>query len=73
LAARGFKGNDLTDAALNPVTHFKSQLGGTLDVTLVLQSRRRTAFKVGTAVADAGWAVRGGLSAAARRLLGKKP
>lgn len=71
LAARGFKGNDLTDASLNPVTHFKSQLGGTLDVTFVLQSRRRTPFRVGTALSDAGWAVRGRLSAVARRFLRK--
>jgi len=72
LAARGFKANDLTDASLNPVTHFKSQLGCTLEVTLVLQSRPRRAFQLGSAVTDAGWAVRARLSAAARRLLGKK-
>lgn len=72
LAARGFKGNDLTDASLNPVTHFKSQLGGQLELTLVLQSPERTAFKIGGAVTKAGWALRGRLGAAARRLLGKQ-
>lgn len=38
LSALGFKGNDLTDAALNPVTHFKSQLGGELVANFVLES-----------------------------------
>lgn len=33
LARDGFVANDLTDAALNPVTHFKSQLGGELTPT----------------------------------------
>lgn len=38
LASRGYRGNDLTDAALNSVTHFKSQLGGTLETALVVHS-----------------------------------
>lgn len=36
LARAGYEGNDLTDAALNPVTHFKAQLGGDLQMCLVL-------------------------------------
>ena len=36
LAADGYKANDLTDAHLNPVTHFKSQLGGELELNLEL-------------------------------------
>jgi hypothetical protein len=40
LAELGSKGNDLTDAALNPVSHFKSQLGGELKQCLVLERRR---------------------------------
>jgi len=39
LAALGYHGTDLTDAALNPVTHFKSQLGGDLVVNLVVETR----------------------------------
>src|SRR5207302_745750 len=35
LAALGYRANDLTDAALNPVTHFKSQLGGELQAAFV--------------------------------------
>lgn len=38
LAALGYRGNDLTDAALNPVAHFKSQLGGDLVTCMVLDS-----------------------------------
>ena len=37
LSALGYKANDLTDAALNPVTHFKSQLGGNLETCLVFE------------------------------------
>jgi len=36
LSNQGYKGNDLTDAALNPVTHFKSQLGADLELCLTL-------------------------------------
>jgi len=39
LAALGYDGIDLTDAALNPVTHFKSQLGGELVLNLVVETR----------------------------------
>lgn len=36
LCRMGYEANDLTDATLNPVTHFKSQLGGDLKTNLVL-------------------------------------
>ena len=36
LAQLGYEANDLTDAALNSVTHFKSQLGGSLECAHVL-------------------------------------
>ena len=38
LAQLGYEANDLTDAALNSVTHFKSQLGGSLECAHVLTS-----------------------------------
>jgi hypothetical protein len=38
LAQLGYEANDLTDAALNSVTHFKSQLGGALECAHVLTS-----------------------------------
>ena len=37
LASEGFAANDLTDATLNPVTHFKSQLGGRLTPSLAVE------------------------------------
>lgn len=37
LSRRGFAANDLTDASLNPVTHFKAQLGGDLRTCVVLE------------------------------------
>jgi len=37
LAALGYKAVDLTDATLNPVTRFKSQLGGDLICNMVVQ------------------------------------
>ena len=67
LAALGYQGNDLTDATLNPVTHFKSQLGGTLEVALVLQSPQSRRFRWGTSFVQAGWRARAGR--VARRLL----
>lgn len=44
LAALGYAANDLTDAALNSVAHFKSQLGGDLELCLILErpAPRRT-------------------------------
>jgi hypothetical protein len=48
LAKAGYVANDLTDAALNPVTRFKSQLGGDLKMTLLLSSRPRLAYRLGS-------------------------
>jgi hypothetical protein len=67
LAALGCRSNDLTDASLNPVTHFKSQLGGRLTLSLVLQSRRRPWYAAGTATVAAARRLRYGLSGAVRR------
>jgi GNAT acetyltransferase-like protein len=71
LAALGYQGNDLTDATLNPVTHFKSQLGGALELSLVLQSPRSRRFvwnaRADTAVARA----RGSAGALVRRIAGR--
>ncbi len=43
LAHDGYQANDLTDAELNLVTHFKSQLGG--DLTLCLELSRPDSFR----------------------------
>ena len=46
LAELGFEANDLTDAQLNPVTHFKSQLGGDLKMNLVLRHPDSMGFRI---------------------------
>jgi hypothetical protein len=43
----GFAGNDLTDASLNPVTHFKAQLGGDLELNLLAESRATLGWRIG--------------------------
>ena len=48
LSGLGYEGNDLTDASLNPVTHFKGQLGGDLTTTLVLESPLSTRWRFGS-------------------------
>jgi Acetyltransferase (GNAT) domain len=45
LAALGSTANDLTDAALNPVTHFKAQLGGDLVLCLFLEAPESSSFR----------------------------
>ena len=45
LARDGYVANDLTDAALNPVTHFKAQLGGDLTLTLTATSPASRAWR----------------------------
>lgn len=62
LARRGSTANDLTDAALGPVTHFKSQLGGDLETCLVV-SRATRLYRVWR------WVTRRGPGARAARLL----
>lgn len=59
LSQLGYGANDLTDAALNPVTHFKSQLGGDLKPSFVIESPHTVRY-----------ALVAGASSAARRGLG---
>lgn len=60
LAALGYQGNDLTDAALNPITHFKSQLGGDLQLNLEIERPESTRLVIAERV--------GAVSRRARRL-----
>ena len=53
LSKVGYSGNDLTDAQLNPVTHFKSQFGGNLEMNLVLSRPDRGAFVLERSIAKA--------------------
>jgi len=46
LAERGYTGNDLTEASLNPVTHFKSQLGADLEACLQFSRGDSLPFKM---------------------------
>lgn len=69
LAARGYQGNDLTDATLNPVTHFKSQLGGSLELSLVLQSPRSRKFRLNEFAESSLSRARSRLGKLARRVL----
>lgn len=48
LSELGYAAADLTDAALNSVTHFKSQLGGELEMTLLLDAPRSLAYRIGS-------------------------
>ncbi len=57
LAELGLHANDLTDAELNPVTHFKSQLGGDLQMNLVLTRPDRAGFIVESSLQHAKTAV----------------
>jgi hypothetical protein len=63
LNARGYQANDLTDAALNPVTHFKSQLGGDLELALTLEAP----LPLSTRIRQLGSGLAGGLVRRVRR------
>jgi hypothetical protein len=71
LAESGFAANDLTDASLNPVTHFKSQLGGELRLSLVLDAPRRWSFRATHGVATVSRRALRMLGGAARRAVGR--
>lgn len=72
LSALGYRANDLTDAALNSVTRFKSQLGGTLVTNMVVVRPPALRYRV-----HQGWRqgrIRAQMLAmgAARRVLGRR-
>lgn len=68
LAKDGYKGNDLTDAALNAVTHFKSQLGGDLQINFELARPDHVLWRLSDAASATSRFARG----AARRVLRSK-
>lgn len=68
LAALGAAANDLTDAALNPVTHFKSQLGGNLEMCLLVEAPESAAFRRERRRRELGSSVKKTLRRIARRL-----
>ncbi len=68
LSAMGFSGNDLTDASLNPVTHFKSQLGGDLQLFFGLEAPRTWRHRALDGAATLYRRTFGALETAARRV-----
>ncbi|HSQ31803.1 MAG TPA: GNAT family N-acetyltransferase [Gemmatimonadaceae bacterium] len=70
LSAGGYVANDLTDATLNAVTHFKSQLGGTLEPWFELRSPESLPFRWGTRISRAVQVSRAVAGAAVRRARG---
>lgn len=68
LAAAGKSHNDLTDAALNPATHFKSQLGGDLVLNLVVETPGSLTWRLGDSMERAYRGLRNRAGAAVRRL-----
>jgi hypothetical protein len=67
LSKMGYAATDLTDAQLNPVTHFKSQLGGDLQVNLMLARPDRPRFALERSIAKAKILTGGAL----RRVVGR--
>jgi hypothetical protein len=68
LSTLGYSGNDLTDATLNPVTHFKSQLGADLEMHLVVQSRDTRRYRWGIGAVGQYWRLRERAGNLVRRL-----
>jgi hypothetical protein len=68
LAADGIAANDLTDAALGPVTHFKAQLGGDLELSLWLEAPGSARFRAARTGREAAQLARSAFRAVARRL-----
>ncbi len=68
LSEQGIAANDLTDAGLNPVTHFKAQLGGDLQMGFWLEAPESARFRVERAGRELGRFLRTAARAGARRL-----
>ena len=72
LSRMGYAANDLTDAALGPVTHFKSQLGGELTLCLALQGPEMPLFRAYRAGRDLMRLGRRSIGKVKRMRLGRK-
>jgi GNAT acetyltransferase-like protein len=72
LAERGKTGNDLTDAALNSVTHFKSQFGGDLVTNLMVSTPGTMRWRAGSRVEGVYFGLRRRASALVRRFRNAK-
>jgi len=68
LSELGSTANDLTDAALNPVTHFKAQLGGDLALCLLLEAPESPRFRAAKGGRELAQFLRRGSRSISRRL-----
>lgn len=68
LSRMGYAANDLTDAALNPVSHFKSQFGGDLEPCFNLRGPESVMFRLQGMAAEAARCGRSAVGALARRV-----
>lgn len=73
LAHAGYQANDLTDAELNPVTQFKSQLGGDLTLCLELSRPDSLRWRANEQLASAPQRARRALSRALKRVAPGRP
>lgn len=73
LAAAGYLANDLTDAELNPVTTFKSQLGGELSLCLEVSRPDHVSFRFGELAASLPNRARRGVRRVLRGFSGSSP
>jgi len=72
LTSEGYLGNDLTDAALNKVSRFKSQLGPDLVVNSILTASETIRFRSWLALSGAAYRARRILGGAYRRVTRQK-
>lgn len=71
LHERGYRGVDLTDASLNPVTRFKGQLGGDLVMSLEIDAPRTLRFRALHQGQRVYRRLRAGAGSVARKALGR--
>jgi len=72
LSKLGYLANDLTDAALNPVTRFKSQLGAELQTCLVLSKPESFLFRTNRAIQNLRIKCRTYASNTIKKMIGRK-
>ena len=72
LSELGYNANDLTDAALNPVTRFKSQLGADLQACLMLSRPDAMTFRINRQIRDLTSQSRANFAKIAKKIMGRK-
>jgi len=72
LSKLGYAANDFTDAALNPVTRFKSQLGADLQTSIVLSKPETFAFRLNRSVKNLKSRSRARAAYIVKKMIGKE-